>query len=268
MSMRKSSEKHAVAVSISDSPDMSALGLSDGHLREAMVEIARHVLRTGSQLVYGGDLRQYGFSELLLEMVARYRPVGDGGDEDVDITNYLAWPVHMQISSTKLEETAEALVGSARLVCLDIDGKPVILEERRQRRQAEPMEVEWSDGLTAMRRHMLAESDARIVLGGRVDRYKGAMPGIGEEALLSLDAGQPLFVVGGFGGCAHDIAESMRLMEPRMFYRRTWMGRETFDEFSAEDLNNGLTFEENATLASTPHIDQAIVLIRRGLLNI
>ena len=268
MTMTKPSAGRTIAVSISESPDMLALGLSDEHLRDAMVEIARHMLQTGSHLAYGGDLRQHGFSELLFEIVARYRPVGDDVNEFVGATNYLAWPVHIQMSITKIEETAEALLGSAQLVCLDIDGSPVTPGERRQCRQEQPTEKAWSDGLNAMRRHMLAESDARIVLGGRVDRYKGAMPGIGEEALLSLNARQPLFVVGGFGGCARDIAESVGLVETRMFDHRTWQGREAFAKFSAEDLNNGLTFEDNAVLASTPHIDQAIVLIRRGLLNV
>jgi hypothetical protein len=34
------------------------------------------------------------------------------------------------------------------------------------------------------------------------------------------------------------------------------------------DLNNGLTPEENAILACTPHVDQAITLILRGLLHV
>ena len=52
-----------------------------------------------------------------------------------------------------------------------------------------------------MRRTMLAQTNARILLGGRVENYKGVMPGIAEEALLSLQVGQPLFLLGGFGGC-------------------------------------------------------------------
>ena len=47
---------------------------------------------------------------------------------------------------------------------------------------------------------MRQETRARIVLGGRVAGYKGRMPGIAEEALLSLQAQQPVFLLGGFGG--------------------------------------------------------------------
>jgi len=94
------------------------------------------------------------------------------------------------------------------------------------------------------------------------------MPGIAEEALLSLQAHQPLFVIGGFGGCARDIAEVMRLLEPWTTPRLGWPGRGAFGAFTAADLNNGLTPEENATLARTPHVDQAITLILRGLMSV
>ena len=51
-----------------------------------------------------------------------------------------------------------------------------------------------------MRTVMRGDIQARVVLGGRVEGYKGAMPGIAEETCLSLEAGQPIFVLGGFGG--------------------------------------------------------------------
>lgn len=56
---------------------------------------------------------------------------------------------------------------------------------------------------------MMSDSDARVVIGGRVEGYKGAMPGIAEEVLLSLKAGKPIFLVGGFGGCTRDLAETL-----------------------------------------------------------
>ena len=268
MNLREPSPERIIAVSISESPDMLTLGLSDEHLRDAMVGIARYLLRTGAKLVYGGDLRQHGFSELLFELVARYQAVGKEIEENTGVTNYLAWPVHIRLSFEKVEETANALAGSARLICLDINGKPITLKERSKKPQEQPTDKEWARGLTAMRKHMLENTDARIVLGGRVDGYKGEMPGIAEEALLSLKAKQPLFIIGGYGGCSLDIAESIGLLEKRIFDRNSWPGREKFKCFSAADLNNGLSFEDNTTLACTPHIDQAIVLILRGLLKV
>ncbi|MNG16580.1 hypothetical protein D3C84_1005080 [compost metagenome] len=119
-----------------------------------------------------------------------------------------------------------------------------------------------------MRITMMSNSDARIVVGGRVEGYKGAMPGIAEEALLSLRAGMPTFLVGGFGGCTRDIAETLGLIQPRPTSSPGWVHRSEFAAFTTADLNNGLTDEENATLACTPHVDQAITLILRGMMQL
>ena len=260
--------QHVVAVSTSESPDMAVLGLSDEHLCDAMAEIARHVLNFGSRLVYGGDLRQHGFSELLFEIAARHHPVVDPVEQHLGVTNYLAWPVHIGMSMGRIEATIEALAGTAELVCTDMNGEPLSMPQRRQLESRQATEAEWSTGLTTMRKHMLANTDARIVLGGRIDQYRGAMPGIAEEALLSLQGGQPLFVIGGFGGCARDIAESLQLVGQQVFGHRVWRGREQLEGYSAADLNNGLSDDDNATLARTPHIDQAVALILRGLLKV
>ncbi len=45
-------------------------------------------------------------------------------------------------------------------------------------------------------------------------------------------------------------------------------GKKAFQSFSSVNLNNGLTDEENSTLAHTPHVDQAVTLILRGLLRV
>ena len=52
---------------------MAALGLSEEHLQDAMTEIALQLLSSGKSLAYGGDLRVHGFTELLFELVERYR---------------------------------------------------------------------------------------------------------------------------------------------------------------------------------------------------
>lgn len=62
--------------------------------------------------------------------------------------------------------------------------------------------------LTAMRQIIAGETQARIVLSRRVESYKGFVPRIAEEALMSLERGQPLFLQAGFGGCAQDIADA------------------------------------------------------------
>lgn len=106
------------------------------------------------------------------------------------------------------------------------------------------------------------------MLGGRVAGYKGRMPGIAEETLLSLRARQPVFLLGGFGGCARGIAEAIGLADTWAGSRSDWSGRSRFEGYSPEDLRNGLSDEENAVLARTPHIHQAVTLVSRGLWRI
>jgi hypothetical protein len=90
MSYRQALGQRVIAISASESPDMLELGLSDEHLRDAMAEIARHLLALGARLVYGGDLRTHGFSEVLFELVARHGRDADDGDDQHSVADYLA----------------------------------------------------------------------------------------------------------------------------------------------------------------------------------
>ncbi len=254
-----------VGVSVSESPDLGPLGLSDGHLRDAMAEIALQVLASGRSLAYGGDLRHRGFTELLAELVGRYRDHPQHGGTIV-VTDYLAWPVHIGMTPDQIARFSDEHRRGARLVFLALDGERLAREQRLMLCAHEPNEEEWTAGLTAMRTAMRRDIQARIVLGGRVEDYRGAIPGIAEEAHLSIEAGQPLFLVGGFGGCTRDIAEAIGLAERWVGSRGAWRGRERFDgRYSWEHLNNGLTEDENRVLARTPHIQEAVGLISRGL---
>ena len=60
-----------------------------------------------------------------------------------------------------------------------------------------------------MRLFMAADEDARVVLGGKTRGYAGHLPGIAEEALYSLLAGNPVVGLRSFGGCADDVVEAL-----------------------------------------------------------
>jgi hypothetical protein len=266
MSYSQPLAERRIAISISESPDMQSLGLSDGHLHDAMGGIAQYLLALGADLVYGGDLRAGGFSEWLFELASRHRRTTDD-DTGIRAANYLAWPVHIGKPIQELKKLSDGLAGVCSLIYLAQNGRQLDWKERAALPTQTSSEEEWPPALTAMRLTVRESTNARIVLGGRVEDFKGIMPGIAEEALLSLRVRQPLFVLGGFGGCASDICESLQLGAPRAF-ARNWSGRDAFAAFHARDLNNGLSDDDNRTLALTPHIDQAITLIMRGLLNL
>lgn len=257
----------AIGISISESPDMRALGLSDGHLRDAMAEVALHLLASGRSLAYGGDLRQHGFTELLFELVGRYRnhPRHRG---TISVTDYLAWPVHIKMTLNEFAAFTAEHDAAVSLVFLGRDGMRLEREQRMKLSEREPDDDEWTEGLTSMRTVMRGEIQARVVLGGRVEGYKGTMPGIAEEAYLSLEADQPIFLLGGFGGCARDIAETIGLIGRWPGSRGDWNGRGRFRSYSPNELRNGLSREENVVLAQTPHIQEAVALVLRGLRRI
>lgn len=97
---------NTVAISISESPDMSVFGLSDAHLRDAMDRLALHLLSSGARLAYGGDMRKDGFTEWLFELVSRYRR--ETSETQIGVTSYLAWPNHISMSADELEKISNS----------------------------------------------------------------------------------------------------------------------------------------------------------------
>ncbi len=256
-----------VALSASQSPDIAAFGLSSGHMRDAVADLVLQLLAADMDIAYGGNLCKDGLTHLLSELAIRYARSEDP-EERPRVASHLPWPVHIGMPIGQLERTAKELRGIAELVLVGKDGRPMTLQSRRALPSRTPSPAEWVEGLTAMRRLEQSCTDARVVLGGQVDGYRGRMPGVAEEALLSLRGRQPLFLVGGFGGAARDVAETLDLAEPWAGSRGSWRGKSDFAEWTGDDLNNGLSREENGTLATTPFIRQVVVLVLRGLFRV
>ena len=263
-SVTRPADAPAVAVSASASPDIESYGLSRDHLRDLRRTMAANLLASGRSLAYGGDLRADGFADLLYQSLIRYRghPRHRG---TIAVTAYLAWPAHIRMTPDELDEFCAGHEAAARLAFLARDGARLEPERRRAMPPREPDAGEWEDGLTAMRIAMRGATVARVAAGGRIDGFRGRMPGVAEEVLLSLDARQPVFLIGGFGGCARGIAGAMGLVERGAEAPARWHGGELFSGFAPDDLRNGLSREDNAALARTPHVDQMVSLVSRGL---
>ena len=259
----RTEESRTIAISTSDSPDMGALGLSAEHVRESTAEIVMHLFAQGANVAYGGDLRRDGYTQLFFELAMRYRLEREKSLSRV--TNYLAWPVHIALSSDELTSLNKDVKDFADLVLLGQQGDLLSLEDRQRVAPREPENKEWAPGLTDMRTRMVREADVVILLGGQVQYFKGRMPGVAEEALLCLQSQLPLFLVGGFGGCTRDIAEDLGLVERWNGSREYWPGRNEFESYGSDVLRNELSLEENQMLAETPYIEQIITLILRGL---
>lgn len=261
-----------IGIAISESPDAEMLGLSRPHVQDALCEVSRHLLAVGATLAYGGDLRVGGFTDVLLELARRHHKSCAGGEPVQEIAppsllSYLPWPVHVVLNRKEIEDYKNRLQGLGEVRCLRPDGSRMPTAERLglDDHAPPPTAQAWCDGLSAMRATMTRDTRARIAMGGRFEGQHGPQAGVAEEVRLALDAGQPVYLLGGFGGCTRRIAEAMGLAPPWPGSLVDWPGASGFTGLSADDLHNGLTPEENALLAVTPHIDQAIALVLRGL---
>ncbi len=283
-----------IGISISESPELQRLGFSAVHLKRTLIEISRHLLAQGASVAYGGDLRPGGFTLDLVEMVKAYNE--EATERAEKILNFLAWPLHLRASDTwradhKKEVSIQAipLPQELQLSPLNIDANTFLEPNNTTNRYV------WARCLTAMRKQMAKQIDARIILGGKVTDYKGAFPGIAEEAALAISNHKPLFVLGAFGGCARAVgeavlggipeeltlayqtAQSQDYAEMIEFYNHqaSQSGShtvidyptlvETFQNQGFQGLNNGLTSSANQNLFSTEDLDEMVYLILKGL---
>jgi SLOG cluster2 len=177
-----------VAISISETDDWKSLGLIPDHQEEIATDLARQLILLGVRLLWGGDLRPKGIGSRFESLVRAYHQ-SDHAPQD-HITCYLAWPNHRDMSQEQLQRRRAI----ADLLCLPQPGDEVDKSPAH-------------DALcfSLMRQRMAADSDVRIILGGSTTTYRGRYAGVAEEALESVNAGVPLYIIGGFGGAARAI---------------------------------------------------------------
>lgn len=245
----------SIALSISESEDLLARGLSLDHLNDAFAELARALLALGAQLVYGGDLRSGGYTELLFELVARYGSRTDAPGPSSAVVDFLAHPVHAPLGRDDILDYEARFDEIGSLVYLGRDGGRLTREQRLAEMPVSIDQSEWPLFLTAMREAVVDSSHAKIVLGGRRTGFLGRMPGVMEEVLIASQHEQPLFIIGGFGGISHDLALCGESGAPLVA-----------SEFDRPlQCNNGLDAEELNRLATSPHVDELGILVVRGL---
>jgi hypothetical protein len=113
--------------------------------------------------------------------------------------------------------------------------------------------------------------DGRVALGGKREGFSGRMPGVIEETILAIRSGKPVYLAGGYGGAAGDMATALGA-DPD-----NWLGlqsasspyleelRDTASERNWSLTSNGLTRDENQRLAITYRASEVASLIVLGL---
>lgn len=273
-----------VAISISESPDSSILGIGKAMFEDLSVELARHLLISGAHLVYGGDLRQGGFTEMFKDLAYQYGIYEKDKTLKNYFTNYLAWPIYVGMTPA-----THAEYKSCRVQCQKAT-IPDTIPTDLHGQMVPPSTVEnlyyWAESLKAMRLEMESNIDARIILGGRVTGFKGYMPGLYEEAINAAKANHPLYLLGGFGGASARLIQlikgetssdklfeeccSHHLYQEFVSYldkEKAEMNFKVLDVFSnnMSVLKNGLSKEENEQLFVTTNVTEIIALVLKGL---
>jgi len=260
----------SVGVSVSESADLARMGLLEGHFRLALAEIARTVLVSGGCLYYGGHLRPDGYTVFLLEELQKY------GRRDKPLKVCLNWAEHKNMSKEQIADQRELMGLFGELVFLDRVGNPLAQQDLENDGDHRISDEERAQSLTGLRRYLAKTTDARVLLGGKRTGFQGAMPGLVEEMICSIETGQPAFLAGGFGGVTLDI---LRVISPELVEwwpfeedqpdERTQAGLDAIrDAASASDwqlVSNGLSEADNAILAATYRPSEIAALIGIGL---
>jgi hypothetical protein len=262
-----------VGVSASVSPDLPRLGLLEDHFRLALGEIVRLVLVSSGRLVYGGHLKPTGYTAMMIDELHKY------ARRDHPLTVCLAWSVHRQMSLRALHDAESELGLYGRIVCLDIDGNEI--QPERDRGDVPDPPLSGGDeqrSLTNLRRYLTAHVDGRILIGGKRNDFGGRVPGLMEEALFALQAEQPLFLAGGFGGVTHEIVRALGIDDGSWLPavadalpddERLVQGRNELEAFRQgatwAGLRNGLSVEENRQLAASHRSSEIVALVGTGL---
>lgn len=287
-----------IGLSISESPDLHALGFDEMHLRDALIEFTRQLLARDATVAYGGDLRTGGFTQVLFDLVRAHNSSGTP-EAFRPVHNYQAWPLHLKVDEDSEAELIK--VGQLHRVPLpyDLTQDPGLATNVFLTPDTRVNRYVWARSLTAMRERMNEQSDARVLMGGKVSGYTGKYPGLLEEAYLALRASKPLFLLGAFGGCTRAIIELVEGGNPEGLtlnfqtkdeaYKqlveeynsraaaKPQLGLEPIDyesvsqafrESGLANLRNGLDAEENRRLFHAVDPDEILYLVLKGLSNL
>ena len=271
-----------IAFSVSESDDMQEFGCGKAMLKDVVLELSRYILKAGGYLIYGGDLREEGYTEAFENFSYQYGAKEKTGKRENYFTNYFAWPIHL-----KIDDKREADFIHCRVEPIFVDAPEGIADPKTfiPPEGNENLNI-WAHSLTKMREEMESNVDARIIIGGRLSGFKGKYAGIIEEFLIASAKGHPIYLIGGFGGAAKAIVD---LIEKKDVDLRK-LAEETpsysdfvkyYNEKNSDGINygtindqiknysfdNGLTLEENEELCHTTNILKIVSLVLKGLNN-
>lgn len=272
-----------IAISISESDNLIELGLSKECIDDLMVEITRHLLISKAKMVYGGDLRQMGYTELFKDLAFQYGAFEKSRNDVMYFTDFVAWPLYTLIPEDTHDDYRHSRVD---LKFVDPVKFPNIDVSKFLCPDSTDNQYIWAENLTKMREEMEKITSCRIIAGGKTSGFKGKMAGVLEEFIIARRKGHPAYIVGGYGGCAQLLAEVCTGKKSANEFFRIALESSSYsallDRYKSignpVDYNevkeyaqieklqdNGLTLDENRILFNSVNIMEIVSLILKGL---
>ncbi len=265
-----------VALSLGTQPHVTSVERGWDQFGEVIEDAVSLLLASGLRVAVAGDPQSGGISKRICNLAHQFgrrrvstRPKKypvNMNELTFGITEYCAWPVHISMPLVEVGtyEASFGKFGMIQWLTLHGESRPYSDFEKMARHQ--PAAEEWKEGLTALRNTMMHDSLGQITIGGSTNVSCDEMPPLAQDALVSLRSQHPLYVLGGFGGCAQEVAAALHLTEKQPTDNSNRRG---FDEFSrytgAKHLHNGLDALENQTLAETTSVEEAVQLVGLGM---
>ena len=262
-------------------------------LKRFSQSLARHLLANKHTLIYGGDLRNDGFTQFILDeaTVLRDRLQLD----KLFVENYLAWPLNVKQENLKWYANYNTVIKPVSASIPDYIKSLIHDISTFLPHDCLENKYIWSRCLTTMREESIKSSDIRILVGGKFENYLGKMPGVLEEFLIAYKQDLVIFLVGGLGGLTKKLCISIKNRKIEEEFTEEWQmnhnnaykdlqkiasqhGKHTdyknlkkvIEKIKIIELakRSKLTIEEYERLMTTPFIDESIYLILKSIKNL
>ncbi|MGR9270762.1 TIR domain-containing protein (plasmid) [Rhizobium leguminosarum] len=216
-----------IALSLSNATDAENYGGGPEHLATVADDLVLYLMIAGLRVAYGGVLGHgalkdgriegddINYIERLFAMVRSHSVLLNdvAARQPAPIENFVAWPLHCEFGDEQLRQYGQLAVLNDLGPPPDLD-----IDQRELRPLADGFfppddpvrRYAWARSLTFMRETVRDKASARVIMGGKLTDYLGLWPGVLEEAVLSLRARQPLYVLGLFGGAARLFIDVLR----------------------------------------------------------
>jgi hypothetical protein len=278
-------ERSPVLLSVSNPSrqDLARRGMRSCHLDDTTIRIARALLFDDFDVMYGGRPREgftAGFSDNSEAVVVEAR-----------LINYLGWPYTRTLTAAQVADG----FGVTRYVRVPFPGEDTAADGdlwATAEAATHTRRAIVRGGLHDLDGRAVPRPAGLIALGGQLLGFAGFLPGVAEEIAVALEQGIGVYVLGGFGGAAEQVAAVMsgkgsdaltfdRFMTDEKYQalcqvaknhgrdqelrgRLEWL----WGELRRKDFHNGLTKKQNADLWTTSNVGLAMALVTNGLKRI